>query len=65
MPSEPSCRDIIEDTLAHLREIERHYSPAALSNGFGPESMILTDLIARHNLAIDIFSLDTGRAKGR
>ena len=45
MPSEPSYRDILQDTLALLREIEAHYSPAALSNGFGPESMVLTDLI--------------------
>ncbi|MFM9768174.1 phosphoadenosine phosphosulfate reductase domain-containing protein, partial [Streptomyces scabiei] len=51
----------LADTLALLQEIEQRHAPAALSNGFGPESMILTDLIARHNLAIDIFSLDTGR----
>ena len=38
MPSEPSYRNILQDTLALLREIEAHYSPAALSNGFGPES---------------------------
>lgn len=61
MPSEPSYRNIVQDTLALLREIEAHYSPAALSNGFGPESMVLTDLIHRHELAIEIFSLDTGR----
>ena len=56
-----SSRANLADTLGLLREIEQQYSPAALSNGFGPESMVLTDLIARHDLAIDIFSLDTGR----
>lgn len=61
MPISPSYLDLLSGTLAQLREIERDYSPAALSNGFGPESMILTDLIARHRLDIDIFSLDTGR----
>ena len=61
MPSAPSYRASLADTLALLQEIEQRHAPAALSNGFGPESMILTDLIARHNLAIDIFSLDTGR----
>lgn len=53
MPSEPSYRDILQDTLVQLREIEAHYSPAALSNGFGPESMVLTDLIHWHDLTID------------
>lgn len=61
MPSAPSYRASLADTLALLQEIEQRHAPAALSNGFGPESMVLTDLIARHNLAIDIFSLNTGR----
>jgi phosphoadenosine phosphosulfate reductase len=31
------------------------------ANSFGAEDMVLTDLIARHQLPIEIFSLDTGR----
>ena len=32
-----------------------------LANAFGPESMVMTDLIAKHDLDIEIFSIDTGR----
>ena len=66
MPSEPSYRDILQDTLALLREIEAHYSPATLSNGFGPESMVLTDLIVRHDLTIHggYYGTVPGHARG-
>lgn len=30
------------------------------ATGFGPEGCVIVDLIARHGLAIDIFTLDTG-----
>jgi len=40
--------------------VARHRAPA-LAHGFGPESMVLTDLIARHGFPIAIFTLDTGR----
>lgn len=33
----------------------------ALASSMGPEDQVLTDLIARHDLAIPIFTLDTGR----
>jgi phosphoadenosine phosphosulfate reductase len=32
-----------------------------LASSFGAEDMVLIDMIARHALAIDIFTLDTGR----
>jgi UDP-sulfoquinovose synthase len=54
-------RDAVEQTLALLRTIERDWSPAVLANAFGPEAMVMTDLIARHGLDIEIFSVDTGR----
>ncbi|WP_300450022.1 phosphoadenylyl-sulfate reductase [Accumulibacter sp.] len=44
-----------------LREIADDFSPAAFANSLGAEDMVLTDLIARDRLTIDIFSLDTGR----
>ena len=53
--------DALDETLALLRTIERDWAPAALANAFGPEAMVMTDLIARHDLAIEIFSIDTGR----
>ena len=48
-------------TLEVLTHIDDAFRPAVLANGFGPESMVLTDLIARHRLGIEIVSLDTGR----
>ncbi len=53
--------DALDETLALLRTIERDWAPAALANAFGPEAMVMTDLIARHDLDIEIFSIDTGR----
>jgi len=44
-----------------LREIADDFSPAAFACSLGAEDMVLTDLIVRDQLAIDIFSLDTGR----
>lgn len=35
--------------------------PAAFSTSFGAEDMVVFDLIRRHTLPIDIFTLDTGR----
>ena len=53
--------DALAGTLALLRKIAADYRPAVLANAFGPESMVMTDLIAKHHLDIQIFSLDTGR----
>ncbi|HEY4999598.1 MAG TPA: phosphoadenylyl-sulfate reductase, partial [Usitatibacter sp.] len=44
-----------------LASIEKNHSPAALGSSFGAEDMVILDLIARDGLAIDIFTLDTGR----
>ena len=54
-------RDELAQTLSLLRTIATDHSPAVLANAFGPESMVMTDLIARHGLEIGIFSIDTGR----
>ena len=51
----------LSETLAVLRNIAADYRPAVLANAFGPESMVMTDLIAKHELDIEIFSIDTGR----
>lgn len=44
-----------------LREAARDYAPVVFANSLGGEDMVLTDLIWTHDLAIGIFSLDTGR----
>lgn len=53
--------DVLDATLSTLREIERDWSPAVLANAFGPEAMVMTDMISRHGLDIEVFSVDTGR----
>ncbi|HRF74454.1 MAG TPA: phosphoadenylyl-sulfate reductase [Accumulibacter sp.] len=44
-----------------LREIADDFSPAAFASSLGAEDMVLTHLIVRDRLEIEIFSLDTGR----
>jgi phosphoadenosine phosphosulfate reductase len=51
----------IERARRLLASIEKNHSPAALASSFGAEDMVLLDLIARDGLAIEIFTLDTGR----
>lgn len=46
-----------------LAEIAREFTPAVFANSLGAEDMVLTDLIVKTRLPIDIFSLDTGRLK--
>lgn len=47
--------------LAVLQQVAAEYSPATLANSFGAEDMVLMDMICRHGLNLEIFSLDTGR----
>jgi phosphoadenosine phosphosulfate reductase len=44
-----------------LGQIARDFSPATFASSLGAEDMILTDLITKARLPIEIFSLDTGR----
>jgi len=44
-----------------LERIAVAYAPAALSSSLGAEDMVLTDMVAREGLPIEIFTLDTGR----
>ena len=44
-----------------LRRISSEYAPAALANSLSAEDMVLTDLIHADGLAIENFTLDTGR----
>ena len=44
-----------------LRRIARDHAPAACASSLGAEDMVLTDLIFRNDLPIEVFTLDTGR----
>ncbi|HXE40200.1 MAG TPA: phosphoadenylyl-sulfate reductase [Azonexus sp.] len=44
-----------------LAEIAADWSPATFANSLGAEDMVLTDMIVKSGLPIEIFSLDTGR----
>ena len=46
---------------ALLRRIAAEHAPAALASSLGAEDMVLTDLILRDGLRIEVFTLDTGR----
>ena len=46
---------------ALLAAITHDFGPATFANSLGAEDMVLTDLILKARLPIDIFSLDTGR----
>ncbi|MBP6057999.1 MAG: phosphoadenylyl-sulfate reductase [Nitrosomonas sp.] len=51
----------IEQVVTILTETVRDYAPVTFANSLGAEDMVLTDIIDRHQLNIDMFSLDTGR----
>lgn len=44
-----------------LEKIATDYAPAVFANSLGAEDMVITDLIAKFNVDITLFSLDTGR----
>jgi len=46
---------------ALLADIAANWSPVTFANSLGAEDMVLTDLIVKSGLPIEIFSLDTGR----
>jgi phosphoadenosine phosphosulfate reductase len=52
--------DHVESALGLLREAAA-LAPAAFSSSFGAEDMVVLDLIRRDGIAIDVFTLDTGR----
>lgn len=51
----------IEQVKAVLAEAVREFGQVAFANSLGAEDMVLTDLIAKFQPDIDMFSLDTGR----
>ncbi|MGH8641423.1 MAG: phosphoadenylyl-sulfate reductase [Burkholderiales bacterium] len=57
--------DVLQEKVravqALLRRIAAEHAPAALASSLGAEDMVLTDLIFRDALRIEVFTLDTGR----
>ncbi|KGI78514.1 phosphoadenylyl-sulfate reductase [Oleiagrimonas soli] len=51
----------VREAASTLDHIADNFAPAALVTAFGPESMVMIDLIAKHELGIQILSMDTGR----
>lgn len=47
--------------LALLQAVSTEFKAITFANSYGAEDMVLTDIIAKEKLAIEIFSLDTGR----
>jgi len=47
--------------LALLLGASKEFEAITFANSYGAEDMVLTDIIAKENLVIEIFSLDTGR----
>jgi phosphoadenosine phosphosulfate reductase len=47
--------------LALLQAASKEFNAITFANSYGAEDMVLTDIIAKENLSIEIFSLDTGR----
>lgn len=51
----------LANTIAILEKIAEDYAPAVFASSLAAEDMVLTDLILRNKLNINIFSLETGR----
>jgi phosphoadenosine phosphosulfate reductase len=47
--------------LALLQSASTEFPQITFANSYGAEDMVLTDIIAKEKLAVEIFSLDTGR----
>lgn len=65
----PNITDAMRATVAGkaataiglLTDAASEFQPIAFASSMGAEDMVLTDLIHRHGIAIEIFTLDTGR----
>src|SRR6187549_746074 len=51
--------NLLKDATAEFKSAE--LGNITFANSFGAEDMVLTDIILRNQLPIEIFSLDTGR----
>lgn len=60
-PLSENLAQLINQAEQLLKTVAQHYTPCALSSSLAAEDMVLTDMILRNKLAIEIFTLDTGR----
>ncbi len=62
---DPRLQELLSKKIAAatalLRQAAGDFAPAAFANSLGAEDMVLTDMVAKEGLEIEIFSLDTGR----
>lgn len=61
MPLQSKVEQKAEQLEDHLRQIAAGHHSVALANSLGIEDMLITHYILDRGIAIDIFSLDTGR----
>jgi phosphoadenosine phosphosulfate reductase len=59
-----SLSDQSGNAAALIGSVVGDHAPVAFATSLGAEDMVLTDLIARQSLAVEIFTLDTGRLPG-
>lgn len=52
---------LIHDLEQQLSQITHRFGPVTLASSLGVEDMVLTDIIAKLHLAIDVFVIDTGK----
>ncbi|HPU50074.1 MAG TPA: phosphoadenylyl-sulfate reductase [Burkholderiaceae bacterium] len=57
----PGERAGIEAVAALLSDASRRHTPLVQVTSLGPEDMVITDIIARHRLPIEVVTIDTGR----
>lgn len=51
----------VDQAVSVLTDAVHDYAPVAFANSLGAEDMVLTDIIDRYQIDIEMFSLDTGR----
>ena len=51
----------IAEVSTRLRDVVTAHSPATFASSFGAEDMVILDLIAKLELDVEVFTLDTGR----
>jgi len=61
---DPRFASLVDAAAATLARAARDLAPVAFASSFDAEGMVLLDLIAEDELAIEVFTLDTGRLPG-
>lgn len=56
-----ALQEKIDTTVAVLKQATNEFQQVVFANSLGAEDMVLTDIIAKNQLGIAMFSLDTGR----